>query len=44
MQVLAKRESISMISALTNQGKVLFRFFEGRMNADVLISFIADAA
>lgn len=36
----AKRESINMISALTNQGKVRFRFFEGSMNADVLIDFM----
>jgi len=36
----AKRESINMISAVTNQGKVRFRFFEGGMNADVLIEFM----
>lgn len=36
----AKRESINMISAITNQGKVRFRFFEGTMNADVLIDFL----
>lgn len=36
----AKRESVSMISAITNQGKVRFRFFEGTMNADVLIDFL----
>lgn len=36
----AKRESINMMSALTNQGKVRFRFFEGSMNADVLIDFM----
>ncbi len=36
----AKRESINMISAVTNQGKVRFRFFEGNMNADVLIDFM----
>ncbi|MEZ5507746.1 MAG: IS630 family transposase [Gammaproteobacteria bacterium] len=36
----AKRESINMISALTNQGKVRFRFFEGTMNADILIDFM----
>lgn len=35
----ANRESINMISAITNQGKVRFRFFEGTMNADVLIDF-----
>jgi transposase len=36
----AKRESINMISAITNQGKVRFRIFEGSMNADVLIEFM----
>lgn len=36
----AKRESINMISAVTNQGKVRFRLFEGGMNADVLIDFM----
>lgn len=36
----AKRESINMISAVTNQGKVRFRFFEGTMNADILIDFM----
>ena len=36
----AKRESINMISAVTNQGKVRFRIFEGGMNADVLIDFM----
>lgn len=36
----AKRESINMISAVTNQGKVRFRFFEGSMNADMLIEFM----
>jgi transposase len=35
----AKRESINMISAITNQGKVRFKFYEGAMNADVLIDF-----
>ena len=36
----AKRESNNMISAITHQGKVRFRFFEGTMNADVLIDFL----
>ena len=35
----AKRASLNMISAITNQGKVRFRIFEGSMNADVLIDF-----
>lgn len=33
------RESIKLISAITNQGKVRFRFFKGTMNSDVLIDF-----
>jgi len=36
----ANRDSINMISAVTNQGKVRFRFFEGTMNADILIDFM----
>lgn len=35
----AKRSSTNMISAITNQGKVRFRLFEGNMNADILIDF-----
>lgn len=36
----AKRESINMISAVTNQGKVRFKIYEDNMNADVLIDFM----
>lgn len=36
----ANRASINLISAITNQGKVRFRVFEGTMNADVLIDFM----
>lgn len=36
----AKRASVNMISAITNQGRVRFRFFEGSMNADILIDFL----
>ena len=36
----AKHESINMLSAITNQGKVRFRIFEGTMNADILIDFM----
>ena len=36
----AKRESINMISAITNQGKVRFKLFEGGMNATILIDFL----
>lgn len=35
----AKRTSANMISAITNQGKVRFRVFEGSMNADILKDF-----
>ncbi|MFC4876464.1 IS630 family transposase [Microbulbifer halophilus] len=41
IQLNAKRESVNLISAVTNQGKVRFRFFDGSMNADVLIDFMA---
>ncbi len=40
IRLSAKRESINLISTVTNQGKVRFRFFEGSMNADVLIDFM----
>ena len=40
IRVNAKSESINMISAVTNQGKVRFRIFEGTMNGDVLIDFM----
>ena len=36
----ANSESINMISAVTNQGKVRFRFFDGNMNSDILIDFM----
>ena len=36
----AKRESINMISAITNQGNVRFRIIDGKMNSDVLIDFM----
>ncbi len=36
----AKRESINMISAITNQGKVRFKVFDGGMNATILIDFL----
>ncbi len=35
----AKRSVTNMISAITNQGKVRFRVFEGDMNTDILIDF-----
>ena len=36
----AKRVSLNMISAVTNQGKVRFQLYEGTMNADKLIEFL----
>jgi transposase len=35
----ANRTSTNMISAITNQGKVRFRVFDGTMNTDILIDF-----
>lgn len=35
----ANRTSTNMISAITNQGKVRFKVFDGTMNADILIDF-----
>ncbi|HBO1619932.1 TPA: IS630 family transposase [Pseudomonas aeruginosa] len=40
VRINANRQSINMISAIINQGKVRFRIFEGTMNADVLIDFM----
>jgi transposase len=36
----AKREHISLISTITNQGKVRFMVYENAMNADMLIKFL----
>lgn len=36
----AKRESMSLISSVTNQGKVRFMTFAGAMNSDLLIRFL----
>ena len=48
VRVNNKREGLSIISTVTNQGKVRWKVFEGAMNADVLIDFfkrlIKDAA
>ncbi len=35
----AKRTSTNMISAVTNQGKVRFKVFDGSMNVDIMIDF-----
>lgn len=40
IRLAAKRESLNMISAITNQGKTRFRLFEGSMNAALLIDFM----
>lgn len=40
LKLNANRDSINLISAITNQGKVRFRIFEGAMNADMLINFM----
>lgn len=39
LRLNAKRTSTNMISAITNQGKVRFRVFDGSMNTDILIDF-----
>lgn len=39
VELNAKRTSTNMISAITNQGKVRFKVFDGTMNADILIDF-----
>jgi len=36
----AKREHISLISAITNQGKVRFMVYQNALNADTLIKFL----
>ena len=36
----AKRTSTNMISAITNQGKVRFQIYDGKMNANQLIEFM----
>jgi transposase len=39
VRVNNKREGLSIISTVTNQGKVRWRVFEGAMHADLLIDF-----
>lgn len=39
VRVNHKREGLSLISAVTNQGKVRWKVFEGAMHADLLIDF-----
>ena len=40
MRLNANRKSISMISAITNQGKVRFMVYKDAMNADLFIKFM----
>ena len=40
IKLSAKRTSTNMISAITNQGKVRFQMYAGRMHADQLIQFM----
>src|SRR4030043_1477279 len=40
MRLNANRKSISMISSITNQGKVRFMVYKDAMNADLLIKFM----
>ena len=40
VQLSAKRHSVNLISAITNQGKVRFMMFDGGMNAKLLINFL----
>jgi len=39
VRVRQRRESVGIISTVTNQGKVRWKLFEGAMNADILIDF-----
>lgn len=39
VRVNNKREGLSIISTVTNQGKVRWKVYEGAMNADILIDF-----
>lgn len=40
IRVNAKREGLSLISTVTNQGKVRWKVFEGAMHADLLVDFL----
>jgi transposase len=41
-KTMAKRFSVNMISTVTNQGKVEFMIYSGRMNSDRLIGFLKE--
>ncbi|WP_347485309.1 IS630 family transposase [Vandammella animalimorsus] len=40
VQIKQCREGLSLISSITNRGKVRFKVYEGAMNADILIDFM----
>lgn len=40
IKVNQRREGLSIISSLTNRGKIRFKIFEGAMNAALLIDFM----
>lgn len=40
IRVANRREGLSVMSTVTNQGKVRWKVFEGAMNADILIDFM----
>lgn len=40
VRVSNKREGLSVISTVTNQGTVRWRVFDGAINADILIDFL----
>jgi transposase len=40
IRVLNRREGLSVISTVTNRGKVRWKVFEGAINADLLIDFM----
>ncbi|MCQ8780496.1 transposase, partial [Escherichia coli] len=39
IRVNARREGLSIISTVTNQGKVRWKVFDGALNTDLLIDF-----
>ncbi|MBL8436684.1 MAG: IS630 family transposase [Zoogloeaceae bacterium] len=40
IRVMNRREGLSVMSTVTNRGKVRWKVFEGAMNADILIEFM----
>ncbi|KAF1010483.1 MAG: transposase [Burkholderia sp.] len=39
-RVASRRESLSVMSSVTNRGQVHWKVFEGAMNADILLDFL----